>query len=193
MITPYDLKWTLASASPRRLSILRQIGIEPDVVPADVIEISGGDDPVAEAVYNATLKREAIQPSVSNGIVLSADTIVVVEKKVLGKPENSDEAAKMLNMLSGRTHEVISGFSLSWLEKGKQLNGYEITRVVMRKLHNEEIERYVLSGEPMDKAGAYGIQGGASAFVEKIEGCYFNVVGLPVSKVISEVYSWTEI
>jgi nucleoside triphosphate pyrophosphatase len=96
----------------------------------------------------------------------------------------------MLNLLSGRMHEVITGFSIKWLEKDKIFNGYEITRVSMRKLHIEEIERYVLTGEPMDKAGAYGIQSGASSFVEKVEGCYLNVVGLPMSRVIAEVYSW---
>ncbi len=180
----YTIPWTLASASPRRLTLLRQVGIEPDVKPSDVEEKNGGDNPVKQAEWNARQKLLAVQSQVSSGILLAADTIVVIQNTILGKPISRTNAIEILQSLSGNWHEVITAYSLTCIETGKCSTDHTITRVHMRKLTNVEINAYVDSGEPDDKAGAYGIQGKAGAFVDRIEGCYFNVVGLPLSDVL---------
>ena len=187
---PQELRWTLASASPRRLNLLRQVGIEPIVIPAEVEEVNGGRSPVEMALENARRKAETVRPKVDHGILLAADTVVVLGGETLGKPGDAAEAERMLARLSGRTHEVITAFSLLWVERGLEVQDSERTRVRMRTLPTCEIERYVATGEPFDKAGAYGIQGAAAAFVEWVEGCYFNVVGLPVSRVLGHVSHW---
>ncbi|MBS1262744.1 MAG: Septum formation protein Maf [Calditrichaeota bacterium] len=185
---PYsDFQWVLASASPRRLSILRQVGIEPLVRPARIDEHAGGSDPESVALANARAKLGTVAPAIDRGIVLAADTVVVQHGELLGKPRDDGEAARILRRLSGRAHEVITAYTLEWVERAETAAGAEITRVWMRAIGSDELSSYVRSGEPADKAGAYGIQGAAAAFVERIDGCYFTVVGLPIARVLRDV------
>ncbi len=172
----------LASASPRRQELLRNAGIEFAVQPAHVPEdIIPGESPEACAQRLATAKARAVFDQEPANQVLGADTIVVVGTKILGKPADALDAIRMLRLLSGREHRVITGVCL--LTPGqppKEDVRHETTRVTMSALTDQEIADYVAHGEPMDKAGAYAIQGLASRWIPKIEGCYFNVVGLPI-------------
>jgi septum formation protein len=181
----------LASASPRRQELLRNAGIDFIAQPADVPEHPlQGELPetfakrMARTKAHATFDRLAADQSQLQA--LGADTIVVVDTEILGKPKDAVDAARMLRLLSGREHRVITGVCL--LTPGDPIQEnirHETTRVTVTMLANEEIAAYVATGEPMDKAGAYAIQGQASRWIPKIEGCYFNVVGLPVSMVYS--------
>lgn len=177
----------LASQSPRRRDLLQQIGITFSQIDAnaneeDVTSKLNGHPP---SYIAQTLSREkALSAKLTTGdnaIIISADTIVVLDDQVLGKPKNEADAARMLSMLSGRTHHVITGVTLLDTSSGKTLTQSSITEVVFAKLSQREIEDYVKTKEPLDKAGAYGIQGKAAAFIKRINGCYFNVVGLPLS------------
>jgi septum formation protein len=179
----------LASTSPRREELLRNAGIEFVVQPANVPEeILPGESPEACVERLARSKAATVfdlrTAQQSGHSVLGADTIVVVGNEILGKPTNSADAARMLRRLSGREHRVITGVCL--IQPGpprKEDVRHEITRVTMSVLPEEEIAAYVTQGEPMDKAGGYAIQGRASRWIPRIEGCYFNVVGLPISLV----------
>jgi len=172
----------LASASPRRADLLRQVGLEFTVIKPEVDEsITNGEDPEEIVVTLAQKKALDVARRLESGFVLAADTIVVYDKTILGKPADGDEARRMLKFLSGKEHRVYSGLALYDLAGGGFQKGVSETRVWMKPLEEEHINRYVESGEPLDKAGAYGIQGRGAIFVEKIEGCYFNVVGLPLS------------
>lgn len=173
----------LASLSPRRTELLKQIGVTFEVIPSFVEE--------GEAFYPwrdwvlELAKTKALAVEVQeDDIVLAADTIVIYNNRVLGKPVDNEEAKSMLNTLSGSIHEVMTGICVV-KGRGTQSKIYqdvEVTKVFFRKLNPKEIEAYVDSGEPLDKAGAYGIQGIGGLLVERIEGCYFNVVGLPLVK-----------
>jgi septum formation protein len=179
----------LASASPRRQELLRNAGIDFLVQPADVAEeILPGEFPEACAQRLARSKAHAVfdqRPTSQAGYgVLGADTIVVVGSEILGKPADGRAASRMLRLLSARDHQVITGVCL--LTPGNPLKEdirHETTQVTVSQLTDQEIADYVASGEPMDKAGAYAIQGRASRWIPRIEGCYFNVVGLPISLV----------
>lgn len=181
----------LVSASPRRHELLKQIGVPFEVCPADVDEVlpEEVDDLKALAIELAKAKVSAVARKFPSRWLLSADTIVVVGRKPLGKPQNPTDAVQMLKRLSGRTHKVVTGICLARTNsKGKVVRWFEAsetTLVTFRKITDEEIAAYVATGEPMDKAGAYGIQGKAAIFVTKIVGCYFNVVGLPLAKLAS--------
>jgi septum formation protein len=168
----------LASQSPRRAELLRQAGI-PFVVRAARVDESPlpGEDPVDYVCRLAEAKARAV-PAAADDIVLGADTTVVVDHQMLGKPVNTADAIHMLEMLSGRCHEVLTGICLRGGDR--LIRDVAATRVWFTEMTTREIEDYAGSGEPLDKAGAYAIQGLASKFVERIEGCYFNVVGLPV-------------
>jgi nucleoside triphosphate pyrophosphatase len=172
----------LASASPRRAEILTAAGIPFTIRPAwGVDETPLPGEPPRE--YTMRLAKAKALPLTRrpDEVVLGADTTVVLEGEILGKPADADDAARMLRALSGRVHEVITGICLS---KGLDLVvDAASTQVWFHTLSEEEISDYAVSGEPMDKAGAYGIQGLASKFVSRIEGCYYNVMGLPVSLV----------
>ena len=171
----------LASQSPRRREILRQAGMEFTVRVADVDESAlPGESPAGYVQRLAAAKAFAIE--VAEGeTVLGADTTVVIDGEILGKPADAADARRMLARLSGRRHEVLTGVCL---RRGKDATcDYVTTGVVFAALSGAEIDAYVASGEPMDKAGAYAIQGLASKFVERIEGDYFNVMGLPVALV----------
>ena len=179
----------LASASPRRQELLRNAGIAFVPRPTDIPETPRKDEaPRAFAERMAREKALAVFDRESKDFVLGADTIVVVDSEILGKPRDNADAARMLRLLSGRTHQVITGVcllgpELSQKEKTFEDVQSETTTVSMNALGAADIQSYVSSGEPMDKAGAYAIQGRASRWISRIEGDYFNVVGLPVSLV----------
>ena len=173
----------LASASPRRAELLTAAGIPFEVRPAHIDErIHPGEEAVAYASRVALEKARVVQAASDGRPVLAADTVVVVDRQILGKPADSDDAKRMLRMLSGRAHEVVTAVVLV-SEKGSFVTGTEVTTVEFMLLNKAEIDWYVATGEPSDKAGAYAIQGLASRFVTRIEGSYSNVVGLPVALV----------
>jgi septum formation protein len=172
----------LASASPRRADLLRAAGIEFEVQPADVDESVRDAEAPADYVRRlAHTKADAVAARVAGRVVLAADTAVVVDGQILGKPADDADAARMLRLLSGRTHEVLTGVCVT----AGSLSLVEVacTRVEFAPLSAEDIAWYVSTGEPMDKAGAYGVQGLASRFVTAVHGSYSNVVGLPVALV----------
>jgi len=174
----------LASASPRRQELLRNAGIPFTVQPADINETPlAGESPRAYAERLAREKALAVWQSRSQDYVLGADTIVVVDGAILGKPRDRDDALRMLRLLSGRTHVVITGVCLVGPVSSNIQIAAEITFVTMCEVTDDEIRDYVATGEPMDKAGAYAIQGIASRWIPRIEGDYSNVVGLPVALV----------
>ena len=174
------MKIILASKSPRRKEILQNLGFEFSIVTADTDESSNETDPRALTRDLARRKgRDVVKlMNDSDMLVISCDTVVWCDGKILGKPKSKDDAIGMLRLLSGRKHTVTSGLSLSL--NGKTVTDSEDTDVYFADLSEEFIEKYVESGEPMDKAGSYAVQGTASMWIEKIDGCYFNVVGLPV-------------
>ena len=173
----------LASASPRRQQLLSEAGIAIEVHPASIREERVvGETPAAYACRLAREKAQSVARQFPGRYVLGADTIVVIDNQVLEKPGNAADAARMLRLLSGRTHDVTTGVSLVD-PAGKTDTRFATTRVSFRKIEDEEIRRYIKTGEPMDKAGAYAIQGGAAGWVHSVEGEYSNVVGLPVSLV----------
>ena len=175
----------LASQSPRRITLLRQIGLRPEVVPCDVPEEFSPDLTAAEnARVLAIRKAECVAGRYEDAIVLGADTIVAIDGCLLGKPVDADDARRMLRQLSGASHTVYTGYALLERPTGLSVVGVEATTVTFRDLPSDEIEEYVRSGSPMDKAGAYGIQDDYGAvFVSRVEGCFYNVVGLPLSRV----------
>jgi septum formation protein len=171
----------LASRSPQRRAILRQLGIEFEVLPTDVEEIAAGD-PVEVARENALAKAMAAATLRPGATVLGVDTIVVCERAILGKPPSAEAAEAMLRRLSGRTHEVISGLAL--VISGNPQVVHEVTNVTFRELSEELLQRYVQTGEWSGRAGGYAIQEQGAALVRSISGDYLNVVGLPVSKML---------
>jgi septum formation protein len=172
----------LASASPRRAELLRNAGISFIVEPAHVPEQPMADErPLEYAKRLARDKARAVATRHPDNVVLGADTIVMVDEHLLEKPRDGVDAARMLQLLSGREHEVITGVCV--VAPGFEQTEAETTEVRFGSLSETEIASYIVTGEPMDKAGAYAIQGIASRWVERIDGCYFNVVGLPVPRV----------
>jgi len=172
----------LASASPRRADLLRNAVIDFTVEPAHVPEFPAPhENPLGYAQRLARDKARAVFASHPESAVLGADTVVVVDQHLLEKPRDDDDARRMLRLLSDRTHQVITGVCV--VAEGFEQTEAEITHVVFSPLSEQEIATYIASGEPMDKAGAYAIQGMASRWVKRIEGCYFNVVGLPIPRV----------
>jgi septum formation protein len=182
-MTTSSVQWILASASPRRREILRGLGLEFRVRPSTLPEPPSlpGEKPVAYARRAARLKAREIGQHHTCGIVIGADTLVVARGRILGKPRSRSEAACMLRSLSGRWHEVITGICLLDCEDGHEQCTAKVSRVHFRRLSSAEISWYLAKGEYADKAGAYAIQGYASLFVDRIEGCYFNIVGFPVA------------
>lgn len=173
----------LASASPRRRELLEKLELKFTVCPANVDEERLPDeDALAYPLRTAVKKAMAVADGRENAIVIAADTVVALDDEILGKPKNEDEAKAMLHRLSGREHIVITGIGIADTASGRTLSATEQTIVYFHPLTEEEIDAYVASGEPLDKAGAYGIQGKGSLLVRKIDGDYFNVVGLPLGK-----------
>ena len=178
----------LASQSPRRRILLKQIGLRFRVVPSNAPEIFRNTQSPAENAERVALEKAvSIAEQRRLGLVIGADTIVVIKGKILGKPASARDAKCMLRTLSGKTHTVLTGFALVDASSKKRITGVETTRVTFRRLSANEIDAYVASGSPMDKAGAYGIQDDYGAvFVEKVAGCFYNVVGFPLSRFFIE-------
>lgn len=187
----------LGSASPRRRELLEQIGITFEIVTSGKDEVYNSTIPAEIVKELAQMKAENVSEEVlekeghlCDVVVIGADTIVVRDGEILGKPADTEEAFRMLKSLQGRAHQVYTGVAiLDFDENGvKKVTGHaEKTEVFVCEMTDTEIEKYIASGEPMDKAGAYGIQGRFAAFIERIEGDYFNVVGLPVAYVYSQL------
>lgn len=171
----------LASASPRRLELISQLGWEAQVHPSAFEEAGGSASEAKDVVLaNALGKGRWVAEKLGDELpIIGADTVVVVDNVILGKPKDAADAAMMLKRLSGREHQVMTGVAIFY--KGKVLGRVCVTKVFFRSLTEHEITGYVATGEPLDKAGAYGIQGQGAVLVEKIDGCYNNVVGLPLT------------
>jgi len=171
----------LASQSPRRIELLRSVGLEFEIFPPQIEEIVAGfSDPLDYVRHNAREKVFSVQKQVEADLIIGADTVVVLDDQILEKPQSREQAHHMLKALSDRTHEVITG--IAFLSGSAEIVDHEITEVTFYPLSDAEIESYLNTDEPFDKAGAYGIQGFASVFIRKIDGCYFNVVGFPLGK-----------
>lgn len=170
----------LASASPRRRALLRALGLQFDVAPADVPETLDGD-PSELVLLNARAKRDAVAPRIEGAaLVIAADTVVVLNGHVLGKPADLDEAQRMVSALAGKTHRVITGLAICDTANGRHADGIETTAVTFRALEPAEVRRFVEAVRPTDRAGAYTVDGPGSLLVASYEGCYQNVLGLPV-------------
>ncbi|MGI6492974.1 MAG: Maf family protein [Pelotomaculum sp.] len=178
-----DNKIVLASASPRRAELLRQVGLEFEVMVSEVEEtLTPGLEPAAQVELFALRKANAVAAALDRGIVIGADTVVVQGGRVLGKPVDAQEAVEMLQLLQGKGHEVYTGVALVDARSSVKLVEHVMTRVFFNAMSEETIRRYVATGEPLDKAGAYAVQGRAALFINRLEGCYYNVVGLPLAR-----------
>lgn len=176
----------LASASPRRKEILELADLEFDVMPSDAQEITTKTAPNEVVMELASLKAKDIyKKSEKQSMIVGADTVVAYQGQILGKPTDKADAKRMLTMLSGQTHEVYTGVCV--IEDGKTKTFYEETKVTFYEISDEQIDHYIKTGEPMDKAGSYGIQGKAAVFIKGIEGDYYNVVGFPIARFLQEI------
>lgn len=180
------MKIILASKSPRRREILENLGVKFDIVTSDADENSDISDPCDLVEELAFRKAMAVFANLKdkneiddNTLVIGCDTVVCCDNEILGKPKSHDDAFRMIKMLEGRSHNVISGVTIIY--NGKTLVRHEVTKVFFDSMTDEQIESYVSGDEPYDKAGGYAVQGIASRFIGRLEGCYFNVVGLPVN------------
>jgi septum formation protein len=174
----------LASASPRRKKLLKQLNLKFKILIIEIDEsFRHGETPAGIVKRLSKQKLEKAKEQVKNGIIITADTIVVLNHKVIGKPRDKKDAERILKMLSNKTHSVYTGYTVYNSGSGKTIVDYEKTFVTFRKLEPAEIKEYIETRSPMDKAGAYGIQDDYGAvFIKKINGCYYNVVGLPLTK-----------
>ncbi|MCZ7610936.1 MAG: Maf family protein [Ignavibacterium sp.] len=179
-----EIQIHLASKSPRRRKLLKQLGLKFKSFGIDINETVKKNEKPSDAVVRLSREKlELAKKQITNGIIITADTIVVLDGKILGKPKDSKDAFNTLRLLSGRTHTVYTGFSVYNSINKKTISEYEKTKVTFHNLSDQEIIKYIASGSPMDKAGAYGIQDDYGAvFIKKINGCYYNVVGLPLAK-----------
>jgi septum formation protein len=186
----------LASGSPRRAQILHDAGISFSVLSSAVDEtIYPGETPQQLVQRLADAKAELVAArSVGPAILIAADTVIALDGQILGKPRSTDEARRMLELFSGRTHSVITGVSLTRLPEMERRQFIETTLVTFAPLTRDEISRYLATEEPYDKAGAYAIQGRAGRYIPRIEGCYFNVVGLPLARLVAALreLGWSE-
>lgn len=184
-------RFILASASPRRRELLKQIGVTFEVMPAKGEEVITERQPEQVVMELSRQKAEEIASGIQEEhvIILGADTVVVYDGKILGKPKDETDARRMLSMLSGNTHSVYTGVTVIVIRDGESQSHsfYEETKVTMYPMTDAQISAYIRTGEPMDKAGAYGIQGKGAVFIEKIDGDYNNVVGLPLAKIFHTV------
>lgn len=189
------MKLILASGSPRRKELLTQVGLSFEIKVSDVEEVTTATEPAQVVKDLSSQKAKAVWETLTekdrcDAVVLGADTVVSLDGKILGKPKTEQEACEMLQALSGQTHQVYTGVSLVTASQDKEpevIRFAECTDVTFYEMSVEEIEAYVATGDPMDKAGAYGIQGAFAAYVKGIQGDYNNVVGLPVARVYHEL------
>lgn len=173
----------LASSSPRRKEILEKYNLHPTIIKSNIIEKSySGEKPSQIAMSLSFQKSYNVSMLYQEQIVIGADTIVVYENEILGKPKDKDDAFRILKLLNGKYHSVITGISIVQNSTNIKIVDYETTKVKFRELSHNKLKDYINTNEPMDKAGAYGIQGYGALLVEKIDGCYLNVVGLPLVK-----------
>ena len=174
----------LASTSPRRAYLLKQLRLTFDIAPSGIDERVENTETPSQHVRRLSFQKASdVAKNIPDGIIIGADTVVVLEGRILGKPQTPDDALEMLRNLSGKTHEVFTGFTLFDKPSNKSVTEHERTIVKFRTLSDAEIREYVASGAPMDKAGAYGIQDDMGAiFVERIDGCFYTVVGFPLTK-----------
>ena len=190
------MRLILASGSPRRAEILQSVGLPFIVLSSAVDETPIPGETAQEMVRRlAAAKAELVaQRAVGPSIIVAADTVVTLDNTVFGKPRTTEDARQMLEKLAGRTHSVITGVALIRLPDVERREFHEITHVQFGPLDDEEITRYLASGEPFDKAGAYAIQGRAGRYITRIEGCYYNVVGLPLARLCAALaeLGWTE-
>ncbi len=174
----------LASASPRRANLMKLVGFDFEVQHSPFQE---GDEtytiPEVHVLEVSQKKADAVAENIDDGLVIGADTIVVLQDEILGKPADAADACDMLRRLSGKSHTVFTGFAFVDRPSGRVLSAYEKTEVTFRPVSDAEIEQYVATGNPLDKAGAYGIQDESALFVTAIHGCYYNVMGFPISRV----------
>lgn len=178
-------KLVLASVSPRRRELLERLGALAEVRPPAAAEDPGeAGDPIGRAVDLSRRKAESVARSLSGGVVLGSDTVVVVDGELLGKPSSVEEARAMLRRLSGRAHEVVTGITLIAVASGRRVSRHARTRVRFRRISEAEIEAYLATGEPFDKAGGYAAQGSGGFFIESVDGCFYNVVGLPLAVLV---------
>lgn len=179
-------KIILASASPRRRELMELAGYDFEVICADIVEAVPKNVQPQEVVMSLALqKAQAVAAENEDAVVVGSDTVVALDGKILGKPHSESEACEMLRLLSGRTHKVFTGVAV--VGDGKEKNFFDETDVEFYPLDEDEIKKYVATGEPMDKAGAYGIQGKGSVLVKRINGDFFNVMGLPIAKLYREM------
>lgn len=185
-----DRKIVLASASPRRKALFKMLGLAPLVIPSRIHEPISDEAPYVQAMHHAKTKALAIAGKMDpDTVVIGADTIVVLDGRIYGKPESAEQAADFLRDLSGRTHKVYTGVCVCW--QAQCVCRYERSQVEFATLGDQEIQTYIATKEPLDKAGAYGIQGFGSQFVKRIQGCYFNVMGFPIHlfyKMITDMF-----
>jgi len=190
-----DIKWLnkkfdknlpliLASSSPRRKKLLQELGLKFKVIPSHIEEKDMPGTPEKMACTWAFLKAQEVAKHHS-GVIIGADTIVVSGTKILGKPQDETEAKRMLYKLSGNTHRVITGLSLINSQNNHNISEFVESKVTFRIVSEKEMDAYIATKEPLDKAGAYGIQGKGAAFITQVQGCYTNVVGLPISSCVN--------
>ncbi|MDE0300151.1 MAG: Maf family protein [Candidatus Poribacteria bacterium] len=183
----------LASESPRRADLLKQIGLEFHACPSGIIETHSARTSPAEVVEElARMKAQSVAQNLKQGLIIGADTTVVINREIVGKPKNNRHAVEILRRLSGIRHHVITGVTLLDIDRKQEIVWSESTLVHFRRLRESEILDYVESHEVLDKAGGYGIQDSAAAFVSRIEGCYFNVVGLPLARLVDNLWELAE-
>ena len=183
MLLKINRRLVLASESPRRLQLLKQIGLKPEIIPSMINEDEITDSSIIKLIQKlAEAKGRSVAEKVEDGIIISADTAVVLGERVFGKPADRDEAINMLGELSGNMHTVLTAFHILSTPSSNFITGYEQTKVFLRMLSESEIRSYFDASQPLDKAGAYGIQDEGALFVQKIEGCYNNVMGFPLTR-----------
>ena len=175
------MRIVLASASPRRRALLSALGLDIEIIPSNAPEIDEGAEPATIVIENAKRKRDDVVSRLeSPALVVAADTLVFLDGHVLSKPRDLDEARAMLRRLSGRTHEVITGLAIADMQRGTRIEGHELTRVTFGNLSDVEIDHFVHAVKPLDRAGAYTVDGPGSLLVARYDGCYQNVLGLPI-------------
>ncbi|MYI99050.1 MAG: septum formation protein Maf [Gemmatimonadetes bacterium] len=186
----------LASSSPRRSSLLRQIGITFEIVLPDVDEsrfsFEGDPSGTAERLALAKAKSAACRVDPRGRLVLVADTVVLFEDEVIGKPKDAEDAFAMLQKLAGRSHRVLTGFALLDPQADRAVTGHEWTTVSMRELTDAKIRAYVDTGEPLDKAGSYGAHALGAGLITRVEGCFYNVIGLPLARLLTTLENFDD-